>query len=365
MKKTAFNNIHRKMGGHMVEFGGFELPMQYTSIIKEHLAVRNGVGMFDVSHMGDLWIKGPDALELMQKLQPNDAASLKPGDMLYSHILDHDGHIKDDTIFGLYEEDKFFAVPNAATIDMIFNWYKKVAKDNNLDVEIENASDRLSCIALQGPKAPETLAKITDAPVEKMKSFKMITAQLDGVSGEAMVSTTGYTGEKGFEIIVENENAEALFNTLYEAGKEFDIRPCGLGARDTLRMEKGFLLSGQDFDEDQNKHTTIETGYKWIVKGDHDFIGKDVIESQIENGVSARFTGIILDDKGVPRHGSEVFAEDGEKIGVLTSGTMSLSLKKGIGLLYATWGYHKKGTPVEVDVRGKRLAGHIKRPPLV
>lgn len=364
MKRTALNDVHKTLGAHMVEFAGYEMPLYYTSIKEEHMAVRKAVGIFDVSHMGDLWITGQDATDLVQIMQTNDFYSCNIGEMKYTHILNHEGIIKDDAIGGRFSEDRYLFVPNAATKDMIYSWLKAIAKDNDMNVNIIDDTEKLACIAVQGPLSTDLMAMVIDDSLREMKSF-LFREYDHSEYGHIIVSTTGYTGEKGFEIILSNAHATALYKALLSKGKIYGIKPCGLGARDTLRMEKGFLLSGQDFNEDYEKHTPLETGYKWIVKFNHEFIGREAIEKQKFEGIKVKFVGMVMIDRGIPRHGHVIYNVDGEDIGHVTSGTMSPVLGKGMALGYIEREYAKEGTHIFIDIRGKRLRAEVKNLPLV
>lgn len=363
MNKTALNKVHRSLGGNMVEFAGYDMPLYYTSIVEEHKTVRTGAGVFDVSHMGDLWIEGKDAVDLLQATQTNDFKTIEKGEMRYTHCLNEQGHIKDDMICGRFPDERYLVVPNAATKDMILGWLKKVVKDRNFDVEIKDETDELTCLALQGPKAPDIMEEMVPE-VKDIEFFHFIEKDLGDI-GTAIISSTGYTGEPGFEIIVGNEGAEALWDRLMRTGEDSGIKPIGLGARDTLRMEKGFLLSGQDFNEHGEEHTSLEANCEWVVEWDHDFIGKDKMINQKERGVEKILTGIVMDERGVPRNGYPILDKDGDPIGHITSGTMSPVLKKGIGLGYIKPGLNTNEAEVQVEIRGRKLKAHVAKPPLV
>ncbi len=364
MKRTALYDEHVRLGAKMTEFGGWEMPVMYDSIVKEHMAVRDHAGIFDVSHMGDLYVKGKDAGKFLSHLTTGNFERMDVGDAKYAHILSEEGKIKDDMIAYRLSEDEYLCIPNAGPTPVIEQWFE--SHMGGFDVKMENYTDDLVCIALQGPNARKIMEGISPEAA-KVKFFKSGWVDLGlkkesckgflGLFSEkSLVSGTGYTGEDGFEIIALGEQGVELWNMLTEKG----VQPCGLGARDTLRLEKGFLLSGQDFNEDR---TTLETGWDFIIEWDHDFIGKKALEEQKELGEHDLWTGIIL-EKGIARHGSAVY-KDGERIGVVTSGTRSPVLGKGIGMAYLKRESAKKGESVLVDIRGKMAEGTVTRPPFV
>ncbi len=364
MKRTPLYDEHVKLGAKMTEFGGWEMPLQYDGIIKEHMAVRESAGIFDVSHMGDLCIHGKDAGKFLSYVTTGDFEGLKMEDAKYTHILNEDGTIKDDMIAYRLSDDEYLAIPNAATTPMIEGWFRKQAKA--FDVKIENRTEDLVCIAFQGPNAREMMEEISEEAAG-IKFFKCgwvdlglgkeeADGRLSYFSEKSLVSGTGYTGEDGFEIITLPRQGKKLWKKLLELGAQ----PCGLAARDTLRLEKGFLLSGQDFHEDR---TTLETGWDFVIDWDHDFIGKDALIRQKEVGTHDKFRGIIL-DKGIPRHGQKVYSNDVE-IGTVTSGSKSPVLGKGIALAYLKREYAKEGSDVSVDIRGKMMKGKVVKPPFV
>jgi len=364
MKRTPLYDEHVKLGAKMTEFGGWEMPLLYEGIVKEHMAVRQKAGIFDVSHMGDLYIHGKDAGNFLSRMTTGDFNKLKVGSAKYVHILNEEGKIKDDAIGYRLSEEEYLFVPNAGPTPMIEEWFK--SHSDGFDVEIENHTDDLVCIAFQGPEARKMLSNISKDASET-KFFKMRWADLglqrEGAEGflsyfsdKSLISGTGYTGEDGFEIITLRNQGIELWKKLIEMGAV----PCGLGARDTLRLEKGFLLSGQDFNEDR---TTLETGWDFVIDWDHDFIGKDALMKQKERGDYDLWMGLIM-EKGIARHGYEVY-KDGEKIGVVTSGTKSPVLGKGIAMAYLKREYAKKGEKVQVDVRGKLYDADVVKTPFV
>ena len=348
MKRTPLYPVHLELNARMVEFAGWEMPMWYTSIIEEHMAVREKAGIFDVSHMGDIFVRGPDALEFLNMMQVNNLKGMPVGALKYTHFLNPEGKIIDDAIITRVGPEEFLCVPNAAMTARIHRWLLDHA--GGFDVSIEDRSEMFS-IALQGPASPQVLeAAGGDTDLE---FFTMRWMEIAG--HRCMVARSGYTGEDGFEITGPPEAAIPVWNALIGGAT-----PCGLGARDTLRMEKCFLLSGQDFHEDR---TPLETTYDFVVKWDHDFIGKEALERQKETDYPL-WTAFILLEKGVPRHGDAIYHE-GENVGTVTSGGMSPVLKKGIALGYVPREVSKPGTRVEIEVRGRRLKAEAVKKPFV
>ncbi|MCY7361827.1 MAG: glycine cleavage system aminomethyltransferase GcvT [Ignavibacteria bacterium] len=361
MKKTAFNNIHKTFGAKLVEFAGYEMPIQYEGIIAEHKAVRDSVGVFDVSHMGEVEVRGKDAFEFVQKITTNDVSKLEKGDVQYSAMCLKNGGIVDDLL--VYNcGDYFMLVINASNIEKDFNWMQE-----NLfgDVTLKNISDDISLLAIQGKNSLATLQKLTDVDLSVIDYYKFVFGKVAGE--DVIISHTGYTGEKiCFEIYssADVEKSEALWNAIFEAGKEFNIKPVGLGARDTLRLEYAFRLYGNDMDENNN---TIEAGLGWITKADKgEFNGKEAILKAKENQ-EKKLVGFIVDDRMVGRHGQEVFSIDdkNKKIGVVTSGSMSPMLNKNIGMAYIDKGYNKIGTAIEIAVRDKKIKATIVKTPFL
>lgn len=358
MKKTGFNNIHKKFGAKLVEFAGFEMPIQYEGIIAEHKAVRDSVGVFDVSHMGEIEVRGNDAFEFVQKITTNDVSKLEVGDVQYSAMCLEDGGIVDDLL--VYRcHDFYMLVINASNIEKDFDWMKKNVFG---DVELKNVSDDFSLLAIQGKNSLATLQKLTDVDLSKIEYYKFVFGNIAGQP--AIISHTGYTGEKVcFEIYSSSDvkKSEELWNAIFEAGKEFNIKPIGLGARDTLRLEYAFRLYGNDMDETAN---TIEAGLGWITKVDKgEFNGKEAIVKAKEN-LKRKLVGFIVDDRMVARHGQEVFS-NGQKIGVVTSGSLSPMLNKNIGLAYIDNGFNKTGTSVEIAVRDKKIKATVVKTPFL
>ncbi|MBK6536797.1 MAG: glycine cleavage system aminomethyltransferase GcvT [Ignavibacteria bacterium] len=358
MKKTAFNNIHKKYGAKLVDFAGYEMPVQYEGIIAEHKAVRESVGVFDVSHMGEVEVRGKDAFDFVQRITTNDVSKLEKGDVQYSAMCLKDGGIVDDLL--VYNcGDHYMLVINASNIDKDIKWMQENLSG---DVTLKNISDETSLLAVQGKNSLATLQKLTDINLSEIEYYKFVTGKIAGQ--DAIISHTGYTGEKVcFELYTSSDikKSEDLWNAIFEAGKEFGIKPAGLGARDTLRLEHAFRLYGNDMDETNN---TIEAGLGWITKADKgDFNGKDAVIKAKETQ-EKKLVGFIVEDRSVARHGQEVFSGD-KKIGVVTSGSMSPMLNKNIGLAYIDKGFNKTGTPVEIAVRDKKIKATITKTPFI
>ena len=354
LRRTVLNETERKAGGKMVDFHGWELPMEFTGIVKEHEAVRKSAGIFDVSHMGQVFVTGPDAFNLLQHLNANDLKKATPGKGVYSHLINEKGGLVDDIIAFCLSMDRYLVVVNAATADKDFAWIKKHSE--HMSVTVENKSDEYSILAVQGPNVP--LMMETFAPEAlPLPRFGIVEKDIHG--RHCFISRTGYTGEDGFEITCPNDIAVQLWNEMLELGKPYNIIPCGLGARDTLRLEAGYLLYGQDVDDD---HSTYEANYGWVVCLDKgDFIGRSILAEQKANGVKRKLTGIVLSERGIPRQGCRIFHE-GQEVGTFNSATYSPTLKKGIGMGYVTPPL-KPGTPVEVEIRGRRVKGGVVRTP--
>ncbi|MHB2026187.1 MAG: glycine cleavage system aminomethyltransferase GcvT [Elusimicrobiota bacterium] len=355
VNRTALYERHRALGGRLVDFHGWELPIQYEGIIKEHEAVRRRCGLFDVSHMGQFEIKGAQALEFLQKTNANDVGRISPGRAIYSHLPNEKGGVVDDVIISCLAPEHYFMVVNAATRATDWAWLKKQAA--GFAVEMEDQSDRYGMIAVQGPAAAELVS--ADFPqTRELPRFGALKTEVFGQ--ESLITRTGYTGEDGFEFIVPNKIAAELWNNLLLKGRSLGAAPCGLGARDTLRLEAGLLLYGQDIDGD---HTTIEAGYGWTVKLDKgDFLGREVLARQAHGGLSRKLFGVRLAERGVPRAGSSVFRQ-GRAAGTLSSATFSPTLGVGIGMGYLSPADFKPDERVEVEIHGRLAQAHIVRMP--
>ncbi|MGB3464308.1 MAG: glycine cleavage system aminomethyltransferase GcvT [Cyclobacteriaceae bacterium] len=357
-KKVALNDLHEKLGGKMVPFAGYNMPVRYTSDIEEHKCVREKVGVFDVSHMGEFFISGAGALDLIQKVTSNDASKLIAGQAQYSCFPNETGGIVDDLIVYKIDDEEYMLVVNASNIEKDWDWIKKYQTEN---VTLVNASDNYSLFAVQGPEAINTLQKITHTKLDEIKFYTFVKGAIGGI-GEVIISATGYTGEKGFELYVPSDDAEKLWSAIFEAGEEFGIQPIGLGARDTLRLEMGYCLYGNDIDDTTSP---LEAGLGWITKFTKDFVNSEALKKQKEEGVSRKLVGFELTDKGIPRHGYEIYSEDDELIGQVTSGTMSPSMGKGIGMGYVKVGHHKSGSKIKIAVRNRKLGAEVVKMPIL
>lgn len=364
MKTTAFTQKHIDLGAKMVSFAGYNMPIEYVGIKDEHLAVRNNVGVFDVSHMGEFWVKGPNALKFCQYVTSNDVAALYPGKVQYSCFPNGEGGIVDDLLVYCIDNETYFLVVNAANIQKDWDHLCKIAPKFNITPgkELYNASDEICQLAIQGPNALKIMQRICDAPVEDMEYYTFKKCTVAGIPN-AIFSTTGYTGAGGCEVYVANEDAEKLWKGVFEAGAPEGIRPIGLGARDTLRLEMGFCLYGNDIDDTTSP---LEANLGWITKFSDekgDFIDKDYMLKQKAEGLKRRLCGFELVDKGVARHGYEVCDEKGEVIGYVTSGTIAPSVGKAIGMAYAAAPYYKLGSTIYIKVRDKLLKATVVKPP--
>lgn len=360
MIRTPFYEIHKRCNAKIVEFAGFEMPVEYSGINDEHMTVRKGAGVFDVSHMGEIWIKGPQALPFIQKVTTNDASVLVPGQAQYSCFPNGKGGIVDDLLVYYFEPQKYMLVVNASNIQKDWEW---LVAQNDLGAELENASAKISQLAVQGPKALQILQRLTDINLSDIKYYTFETGRFAGID-DVIISATGYTGAGGFELYFYNEYAETIWNAIFEAGKAEEIKPIGLGARDTLRLEMGYCLYGNDIDDTTSP---IEAGLGWITKfTDHkEFIDKDLFLRQKNEGVDRKLVGFELVDRGIPRHGYEIADDQGTVIGVVTSGTQSPVLGKGIGMGYVKSEFSTRGSEIFILVRGKRLKAKIVKMPFI
>lgn len=358
IKNIPLNDLHTKLGGKMVPFAGYNMPVRYSSDIEEHMTVRNGVGVFDVSHMGEFTVKGPHALDLIQRVTSNDASKLIDGQAQYSCLPNQQGGIVDDLIVYKIKENDYLLVVNASNIDKDWNW---ISQFNTKGAEIKNISDDICLFAVQGPKAVTTLQKLTSTDLASIKYYHFALGELAGVK-DVILSNTGYTGAGGFEIYVNKAHAEKIWNAVFEAGKEFDIKPIGLGARDTLRLEMGFCLYGNDIDDTTSP---LEAGLGWITKFTKDFTNSANIKKQKEEGVKKKLVGFKMIDKGIPRHDYPIKDAAGNVIGKVTSGTQSPMLSIGIGLGYVTTENANPGTEIFIEVRGKALKAVVSKLPLI
>jgi aminomethyltransferase len=358
MKKTKFYNIHEKLGAKIIEFAGYLMPIQYSSIITEHKAVRNTVGVFDVSHMGEIFVSGENALNFVQHITVNDASLLFPGRVQYSAMCYPDGGIVDDMLVYRFAEDKFMLVVNASNIEKDFNWMKE---NNNFGVELSNLSDEYSLLAIQGPKSSEVMQKICDKDIT-LEYYHFFNAKVAGI--DMIISRTGYTGELGYEIyfVGDEKQAEQVWTSIFNAGKEHNIRPVGLAARDSLRLEMGFCLYGNDMDQTTNP---LEAGLGWITKlKKKDFVGKDALLKAKSEGLRRKLVPMISEEKAFPRKGYDV-TSSGKKVGILTSGTVSPILDKAIALGYVETQFAEENTSLNFLVRGKEVPIKVTKLPFV
>jgi aminomethyltransferase len=380
MHKTPLHDQHVALGAKMVWFAGWDMPIQYTSIIDEHMAVRDRSGAFDVSHMGDFIIRGQGAGDLVNTLCTNDIQGQPVGRCVYAHILDDQGRILDDTIVTVLGEDEYFMVPNAATTAKIRKWVEGHLHGQ----EFYDMSMDLATIAVQGPTAKDVVAELTSADLSSLKFFWSGFIRMDRIVAKvsnpttmllkgrmpmngpgdgimAFVSRTGYTGEDGFEIVCENADAVAVWNAVLERGRAFGLKPIGLGARDTLRLEKALLLSGTDFDGSQ---TSLQTGPGWVIDWKHDFIGKQPLLQQKAAGDYDKLVCMLVEERGIPRHGYDIMT-GGKQIGTVTSGTLSPVLKKGIAMGYVPLAIAKTATELQIKIRDNPVTAEIVKPPFV
>ena len=358
LKKTALNDVHIALGAKMMPFAGYNMPVRYSSDIEEHIAVRQGVGIFDVSHMGEFVLKGPKALDLIQKVTSNDASRIVDGQAQYSCLPNEKGGIVDDLLVYRNHSEEYVLVVNASNIQKDWDW---ISSHNDMGAEMENISDNISLFAVQGPKAVETLQKLTDTDLSEVKFYTFKTGDFAGCPNVIM-SATGYTGSGGFEIYVENQHAKQVWEKVMEAGAEFDIKPIGLGARDTLRLEMGYCLYGNDITDTTSP---LEAGLGWVTKFTNNFINSENLAKQKEEGVNRRLVGFKMIDKGIPRHGYEIKDLDGNVIGEVTSGTMSPSMGIGIGMGYIKKPHTKSDTDIKIVVRNRELKAKVQKLPLL
>jgi aminomethyltransferase len=354
MKNTAFTKFNETLGGKMVPFAGYNMPVQFEGVNAEHETVRKGVGVFDVSHMGEFWVKGPKALDFIQWVTSNDASKLVDGKVQYSCFPNGQGGIVDDLLVYRINDETYLLVVNAANIDKDWAW---VNKQNKMGAVLYNASDEIAQLAVQGPLALKAMQKLTDTPVMDMEYYTFKKLTFAGVK-DIIFSTTGYTGSGGCEIYMSNEDAPVIWNAVFEAGKEFGIKPIGLGARDTLRLEMGYCLYGNDINDTTSP---IEAGLGWITKftSEKDFIDKPLLLKQKNEGVARRLVGFEMMEMGIPRHGYPIVDASGKEIGEVTSGTMAPSLKKPVGMGYVPIALSKEGSEILIKIRDKSLKAKV------
>jgi aminomethyltransferase len=359
MKTTAFTQFHIALGAKMVPFAGYNMPVEYSGINDEHIAVREKLGVFDVSHMGEFFVTGPNAFPFIQYITSNDVTALYDGKVQYSCFPNGKGGIVDDLLVYRYNPEKYLLVVNAANIDKDWEWCVRNAKAFNLTTgkDLVNISDKMAQLAIQGPLALKAMQKLTSVPVADMEYYTFKVIEFAGIR-DVIFSTTGYTGAGGCEIYVKNENGARLWKTVFEAGKDYEIQPIGLGARDTLRLEMGFCLYGNDINDTTSP---IEAGLGWITKftDKKDFIDKQILLRQKKEGVSRRLRGFVMIDRGIPRQHYEVANASGKIIGEVTSGTMSPMMKQGIGMAYLSKGNWETGSEIYIRIRNKDLKAQV------
>ena len=357
MKNTALTHVHEALGAKIVPFAGYNMPVSYEGINLEHETVRKAVGVFDVSHMGEFLVEGENALALIQKVTSNDASKLAIGDAQYSCFPNDNNGIVDDLICYRIKENTYMLVVNASNIDKDWNWISKYNEE--FGAELRNVSDTYSLLAIQGPKAVEAMQSLTSVDLSTIKFYTFQVADFAGMDN-VIVSATGYTGSGGFEVYVKNEDAEALWNKVFEAGAAFGIKPIGLAARDTLRLEMGYCLYGNDINDTTSP---LEAGLGWITKFSKEFVNSDKLLAQKETGVTRRLVAFELTERGIPRQGYDIVDSEGIVIGAVTSGTMSPSLGKGIGMGYVNRPHTKRDTEIFIQVRKKAIPAVVVKLP--
>ncbi len=358
MKTTPLTDTHIALGAKMVDFAGFYMPVRYTSDLDEHHCVRNAVGMFDVSHMGEFIIKGEQALPFLQKIVSNDVSKLEKGQAMYACLPNENGGIVDDLLVYHLEDGNYMCVVNAGNIDKDWAWFQS---QNTENVEMHNISEDTALLAIQGPKATAALQTLTDIDLSSIAYYRFTRGRFAGVEN-VIISATGYTGAGGFELYFHKSHAVDIWNKILEVGKPFGLQPIGLGARDTLRLEKGFCLYGNDIDDTTSP---LEAGLGWVTKFSKDFIAKDILQKQKTAGLSRKLVGFIMIDRGIPRHGYAIKDEHHQQIGVVTSGTQSPTLGVGVGLGYVDIAYAHVDAEIYIDIRGKLLKAKVVKLPFL
>jgi len=352
MNNTALTEKHIALGAKMVPFAGYNMPVQYEGINAEHATVRTSVGVFDVSHMGEFILKGENALELIQRVTSNDAAKLYDGKVQYSCLPNKEGGIVDDLLVYRLDEKSYMLVVNASNIEKDWNWIQQF---NTANVEMHNISDQTSLLAIQGPKAADALQSLTEMDLASMEYYSFKKGVFAGIDN-VLVSATGYTGAGGFEIYFENKHADQIWDAIFEAGKSYGIKPIGLGARDTLRLEMGFCLYGNDINDETSP---IEAGLGWITKFTKKFTNSEALLAQKEAGIKNKLVGFEMIDRGIPRHDYPIVDEQGNTIGKVTSGTQSPSLQKAIGMGYVNKEFAKEGSEIYIEIRNNKIKAKV------
>jgi aminomethyltransferase len=356
MRNTALTHIHESLGAKMLPFAGYNMPIQYEGVNAEHETVRNGIGVFDVSHMGEFLLTGSKALDLIQKVTSNDASVLTVGRAQYSCLPNNEGGIVDDLIIYKMKEDQYLLVVNASNIGKDWDW---ISAHNDMGVEMRNLSEDYSLLAIQGPKAVEAMQPLTSVDLSAIKYYHFEVGPFAGIEN-VIISATGYTGSGGFEIYCKNSEVEQIWNKVFEAGKSFGIKPIGLAARDTLRLEMGFCLYGNDINDTTSP---LEAGLGWITKFNKDFVNSGNLQQQKEDGVKKKLVGFELTERGIPRHDYEIVDKDGNNIGIVTSGTMAPTLNKGIGLGYVTTEHSAADSEIFIRIRKNDVAAKVVKLP--
>ncbi len=359
LRSTALSDLHISLGAKMVPFAGYNMPVLYNNLIQEHLAVRNSVGVFDVSHMGEFIIEGPNAYNLIEFVTSNDVSSLSDGRVQYSCLPNDQGGIVDDLLVYRYGPEKYMLVVNASNIDKDFDWISKY--NANYNASITNVSDDYSLLAIQGPNAEKSIQKLTTTDLTQIPYYHFTEGSVAGIS-DVIISNTGYTGAGGFELYVKNGDARKLWDAVFTAGAEFDIKPIGLGARDTLRLEKGFCLYGNDIDDTTSP---IEAGLGWITKFNHPFVNDQFHKNIKDNKPTKKLVGFELVEKGIPRQHYPICDADGTHIGEVTSGTMSPSMNKPIGMGYVASSFAAAGSEIFIEIRGKLIKAVVTKIPFM
>lgn len=357
MKKTALSEVHRALGGKMVEFAGYEMPVSYEGVNAEHQTVRKALGVFDVSHMGEFLIEGPKALDLIQKVTSNDASKLVVGKAQYSCLPNETGGIVDDLIVYRVKDETYLLVVNASNIEKDWEHIKKY--NDGIGADMRNISEQYSLLAIQGPKAVEAMQSLSSHDLSEIKFYNFIIGHFAGIE-HVIISATGYTGSGGFEIYCKNSEVEQIWKKVLEAGKAFGIKPIGLAARDTLRLEMGYCLYGNDIDETTSP---FEAGLGWITKFTKDFVNSENLAKEKEQGPNRKLVAFEMDEKAIPRQSYDITDAEGNKIGTVTSGTMSPSLEKGIGLGYVSTSYSAVGDKIYIQIRKKSVPATIVKLP--
>ncbi|WP_373516603.1 glycine cleavage system aminomethyltransferase GcvT [Pricia sp.] len=357
MKNTVLTETHIALGAKMVPFAGFNMPVSYEGVNAEHEAVRKGVGVFDVSHMGEFLIEGPNALELIQKVTANDASKLTVGKAQYSYLPNETGGIVDDLIVYRIKDETYLLVVNASNIEK--DWTHISKYNEGIAADMRNISEGFSLLAIQGPKAIEAMQSLSSVNLEDIKFYNFVVADFAGID-YVIISATGYTGSGGFEIYCKNAEVQQIWDRVFDAGAEFGIKPIGLGARDTLRLEMGYCLYGNDINDETSP---FQAGLGWITKFTKDFVNSDALDKEKEKGTEQKLIGFELDERGIPRQGYDIVEERGKKIGAVTSGTMSPSLNKGIGLGYVPSELSKPGNKIHIRIRKNTVPATVVKLP--